>query len=235
MRRTEDEVVFGALEAFWSHSLAGEMLRVARDAETAAQAHAELASELVEAGRPFVAIDSSVDARDRDVTGGLLLVGDATDEEVLERAGIASAHVLATALSDDATNVFVTLTARAMNADMMIIARGDDRRTESKLLGCGADTVILPTEIGAAKMFRLIAQPSAEELLKRIGDSGDVDLLQADVHTPDAVADATPTVGAVQGYATLVGQAQHESILVQLSGSSGAPVEADMAVENAVS
>ena len=49
-RRTEDEVVFGALEAFWSHSLAGEMLRVARDAEAAARAHAELAAELVDAG-----------------------------------------------------------------------------------------------------------------------------------------------------------------------------------------
>lgn len=50
LRRTEDEVVFGALEAFWSHSLAGEMLRVARDAEAAAQAHAQLAAELVDAG-----------------------------------------------------------------------------------------------------------------------------------------------------------------------------------------
>lgn len=135
-----------------------------------------LAADLVAAGKPFVAIDTQANPRDKDAAGRPLIVGDASDEEVLARAGIARAHVLATVLSDDATNVFVTLTARAMNADMAIIARGDDRRTESKLLNCGANTVILPTEIGAAKMFRLIARPSAEELLERIGESGDVDV-----------------------------------------------------------
>jgi len=78
-----------------------------------------LAKELHAAGRPFVAIDtlggasSNIDGAD----GFLVIRGDATEEDVLERAGIARANVLATVMSDDATNVFVTLTAREMNPD----------------------------------------------------------------------------------------------------------------------
>jgi len=49
-QRAEDEVVFGALQAFWSLAVAQEMLDVARDAENAARANVDLSSELVEAG-----------------------------------------------------------------------------------------------------------------------------------------------------------------------------------------
>ena len=135
-----------------------------------------LARHLEEAGRAFVAIDAeSVDATAH--PGVLSITGDATDEKVLERAGIGRAGVLATVLSDDATNVFVTLTARAMNPQIMIIARGEHRRTESKLVSCGADRVIMPTDIGATKMSQLIVRPTAEEMLDRMATSGDVDLV----------------------------------------------------------
>jgi voltage-gated potassium channel len=92
---------------------------------------------------------------------------------VLAEAGIHRASVLATVLSDDATNVFVTLTAKAMNPDLTIVARGENAKTEAKLLSRGADTVVLPTAIGAAKMSQLITRPSAEELLEQITNSGD--------------------------------------------------------------
>lgn len=182
-----------------------------------------LAGDLVKARRPFVAIDSGADGQDRDVTGGLLIVGDATDEEVLERAGITRADVLATVLSDDATNVFVTLTARAMNIDMMIIARGDDRRTESKLLNCGADTVILPTDIGAAKMFRLIAQPSAEELLQRIGDSGDVDMDHLGLEFDEIQLDSTST-WVNRTLAEVEVRGAHGYLIIGVRRSSGSTV-----------
>ncbi len=138
---------------------------------------ASLARELEAAGRQFVAIDADADAVERSTSGRLLIAGDATDEQVLERAGIARAAVLATVLSDDATNVFVTLTARAMNPSLVIIARGENRRTESKLITCGADQVVMPTDIGASKMAQLIAKPTAEQILEQMTTSGDVDLV----------------------------------------------------------
>lgn len=133
-----------------------------------------LAEELAAAGKPFVAIESDETIlRHAEDMGQLVVNGDATDEYVLAEAGIHRASVLATVLSDDATNVFVTLTARAMNPDLTIVARGENAKTEAKLLSCGADTVVLPTAIGAAKMSQLITRPSAEELLERITTSGD--------------------------------------------------------------
>lgn len=136
-----------------------------------------LARELEAAGRPFVAIDADAEAIARSGGGRLLIAGDATDEHVLERAGIHRASVVATVLSDDATNVFVTLTARAMNPSLVIIARGENRRTEGKLRTCGADQVVMPTDIGASKMAQLIVRPTAEQVLEQMATSGDVDLV----------------------------------------------------------
>ena len=71
--------------------------------------------------------------------GFLSLQGDATDEDVLRRAGVARARALATVLPDDAANVFITLSARSLNRGLTIIARGEAASTESKLIQAGAD------------------------------------------------------------------------------------------------
>ena len=128
-----------------------------------------LARELKQAGQPFVVIDrDSPRVREAQERGYLVLNGDATEEHVLEQAGIQRATSLATVLSEDATNVFVTITARALNDHIEIIARGENPRTESKLLGCGANRVVLPTAIGAAKVAHLIIRPSAEHMVEQI-------------------------------------------------------------------
>ena len=130
-----------------------------------------LARELHQAGKPFVAIDSDRDRlQDAEERGYLVIHGDATDEHILQQAGIRYASTVATVLSQDATNVFVTVTARGMNPDVMIIARGENPKTEKKLLGCGANRVVLPTAIGAKKLAQLITRPTAENMLEQIQD-----------------------------------------------------------------
>ncbi len=137
-----------------------------------------LAAELHEAGHPFVAIDTGPEAAEHaELHGMLFLNGDASDEDLLQAAGIERASVLAAVISDDATNVFVTLTARAMNRELRIIARGENRRTEEKLRKCGADVVVLATEIGASRIAHQIVRPTAEEMFESISEaSGDLDL-----------------------------------------------------------
>lgn len=128
-----------------------------------------LARELAKVGKPFVAIDTDLARlQDAEARGYLVLQGDASDEEVLEAAGIRRAAVVATVLSQDASNVFVTITARAMNPDVTIIARGENPRTEKKLLGSGANQVVLPTAIGAQKVAQLITRPAAENMLDEL-------------------------------------------------------------------
>jgi len=90
------------------------------------------------------------------------MAGDATDEKVLLEAGIHRAESLATVLPDDAANVFITLSARNLNRDLRIIARGEVPSTESKLLQAGATHVVLPAHIGAERVVHLLLFPDGE-------------------------------------------------------------------------
>ncbi|MGE0608407.1 MAG: TrkA family potassium uptake protein [Pirellulales bacterium] len=134
-----------------------------------------LARELKSADKPFVVIDT--DERrlhNAEEQGYLVVNGDAAEERALEQAGIRRAAVLATVLPNDAANVFVTITAREMNPNLMIIARGENPRTEKKLLGCGANRVVLPMAIGAKKLAQLIIRPSAENMLEQLTNQGEL-------------------------------------------------------------
>ncbi len=97
-----------------------------------------VARALADEGAPFVIVDlgeeSQIAARE---SGWLFVLGDATEEEVLEKAGIRRAGSLVTALSADADNLFVTVTARTMNPDVFIVARSSHESTEAKLLNGG--------------------------------------------------------------------------------------------------
>jgi len=74
---------------------------------------------------------------------------------------------VATVLPNDAANVFITLSARALNPRLDIIARGEDPATESKLRQAGANQVVLPAHIGAERVAEIILNPSASVLLSQ--------------------------------------------------------------------
>ena len=125
-----------------------------------------LAAELSRSATPFVVVDMNEEKlNDAEARGMLVVEGNAVEEAVLERAGIARARVLATVLPDDAANVFITLTARELNPTVEIIARAENPSTEKKLLRSGASRVVLPAVIGGQRMAHLITQPGAEEML----------------------------------------------------------------------
>jgi voltage-gated potassium channel len=126
----------------------------------------QLAKELLAAGQKFVIIDTNLERlREAEALGCLVLVGDCTEEDVLKMGGIDKARVVASVLSDDAANVFLTLTARDLNPTIQIIARAESPATEKKLLRSGANRVVLPTAIGATKIANLISRPSSENML----------------------------------------------------------------------
>jgi voltage-gated potassium channel len=112
--------------------------------------------------------------------GFLSLQGDATDEDVLRLAGISRARALATVLPDDAANVFITLSARSLNRELTIIARGEAASTEGKLIQAGADRVVLPTRIGAERMAELLLYQDVAKVLSGI-KAGDLDRLGRDL------------------------------------------------------
>ena len=125
-----------------------------------------LVEELSKAGRQFVVIDNDSDRTEAiDAPGCLICEGDATEESTLLEAGVERAATLATVLPNDAANVFITLSARNLNPDIEIIARGEMPSTEPKLIQAGANRVVLPAHIGAERIAHQILHPSAENLL----------------------------------------------------------------------
>jgi voltage-gated potassium channel len=125
-----------------------------------------LAASLAESGASLVVVDRDRDKiLDAEAAGHLVVSGDAADEGVLHEAGIEHAAQLAAVLSNDAANVFVTLTATGLNRHLTVIARAEEPSSEAKLRRSGADHVILPAAIGAHRIANLITRPSAEQFL----------------------------------------------------------------------
>lgn len=107
--------------------------------------------------------------------GHLCFQGDATNEDTLRDVGIERAQALASVLPNDATNVFITLSARNLNPKLKIIARGDAVSTERKLLHAGADKVVLPTHIGAERIAEILLFPETSRLIRESGQMRDLD------------------------------------------------------------
>ena len=84
-----------------------------------------------------------------------MLSGDATDDEILQTAGVNEASGLIASLSNDADNVYIVLTARGMNPKLRIVARAIDQLSCKKLIRAGADKVVALQPVHACPTPRL--------------------------------------------------------------------------------
>jgi voltage-gated potassium channel len=115
---------------------------------------------------PFVVIEQNEDfIHAMDSKKILNIQGDATDEEILEKAKLKEAKSLIAALGTDTQNVFLILTARQLNPDIFIIGRCSYESAKKKLYAAGADLVESPYEIGAARMAMRIERPYVTDFL----------------------------------------------------------------------
>lgn len=121
----------------------------------------QAAWELKHANVPFVIIEieENKGRNNPRFSEDIILYGNAMDELVLEKAGIRRAKGLITALTTDADNVLVTLTARQMAPKIPIVARSAKLGTESKLMAAGATHIVSPYEIGGRRMAALLLNP----------------------------------------------------------------------------
>jgi voltage-gated potassium channel len=95
----------------------------------------------------------------------LYLEGDATQDEILQLAGIERAKALIATLNNDAENVFLVLTARQLNPNMTIISRASEDGADIKLQRAGANNVIMPDKMGGRRMARMVAKPDIVEFM----------------------------------------------------------------------
>ncbi|HSP27386.1 MAG TPA: potassium channel protein [Ilumatobacteraceae bacterium] len=122
-----------------------------------------VANDLVEAGHSVVVVD--IDAERVADVHYPTVVGDATLDSTLRTAGIERAKALVAALEGDAENLFVTLSARAIVPGLFIVARARQDESVPKLANAGADRVVNPQELGAARMASFVARPHVAEFV----------------------------------------------------------------------
>jgi len=125
-----------------------------------------VAQEVTARGIPIVIIENDPAkaqwALDRNY---LVIVGDATDEAVLRRAHIEQARGLASAVTSDAQNVYIVLTARGMAPHLPIMARASEEAAESKLMKAGATAVLSPYSFTGQRMAHMLTRPNVQRFL----------------------------------------------------------------------
>ncbi len=129
--------------------------------------------ELVATRTPFVVIDRDEGhlkhLSDEVAEGKMLYVhGDATHDAALQRANIKTARGVVAALTHDKDNLFVTLSARAMNAEARIVAKVVEDEAGPKMIKAGASATVSPTMIGGRRMASELIRPEVTEFLDQM-------------------------------------------------------------------
>lgn len=94
-----------------------------------------------------------------------VLVEDATLQETLDSAGTRRAKGLVAALSSDADNVYITLSARVLNPDLRIVARASSKDAKNRLLQAGANDVVMPYAFTGYRLAHGLSRPHAADFL----------------------------------------------------------------------
>jgi voltage-gated potassium channel len=131
--------------------------------------------ELLATRTPFVAIDRIEHALERlsmELCGGagkmLYVHGDATLDQVLLTAGVARARGVVAALTHDKDNLYVTLSARSLNAKARIVSKVVEDEAAPKILKAGATSIVNPTMIGGRRLASELIRPMVNEFLDQM-------------------------------------------------------------------
>ena len=118
-------------------------------------------AELERQKRRFVLTDRTGEAlKEANFQHGLVLTGDATNDELLRKAGVERARALITVVGSDADNLYITLSARLLNPKLLIVARAEEEDAETKLRKVGANKVISPYLAGAHRAVQAVLRPA---------------------------------------------------------------------------
>ena len=156
----------------------------------------QAALEIKEAGVPFVVVDpGQAAARRTEERGYLWVQGDATEDEVLARAGIRRARGLIATTANDATNMYIVLSARVLNPGLHIVSRAVDEASVAKLIRAGANRAISPYAIGGHRLAHLMLSPTVVDFFETALRKGNEALNIEDL----AVSAGSPILGKTLG------------------------------------
>lgn len=160
---------------------------------------ANVARELRATGKAFVAIEQGADAIEHyrqhwDPEGEVrILPGDASEDGLLEAAGVRHARGVFAVTGEDSQNMLISLTARQLNPAARVVARVHEVRNIEKCRRAGADEIVSPDFAGALQMASAMLRPLAagfiDEVLHRPGAMRLVDIAIPAGAAPRALGD----------------------------------------------
>lgn len=162
--------------------------------------------ELRVLGKPYVIVDHN-DEEFQDVPEGVLYYhGDATDDAVLLKLGVKRAKSLLSVVSSDAENLFVVLSARALNPDLLVVARANSESAVEKMRHAGANRVVSANQIGARSMVASAIRPTVMDFIELATLSGnlDVQIEEVNVREGSVLADKTISECELEGKMNVV-------------------------------
>ncbi len=148
--------------------------------------------ELESKGRDIIVVEKEpVDVGDKEDL--VIVEGDATRDEVLQRAGIERAYGLISVLPTDAENLYVVLSARGLNPGLLIYTRAGDESSEKKILRAGADRVVSPYRTGGMRIANMILKPAVVDFIEYATTAGnlEIQLEEVKVHEGSALGGKT--------------------------------------------
>jgi len=136
-----------------------------------------IVNELKASKIPVVVIEQDPERIEELETEHILYLNmDATTDEALLAAGLQAARGLVTAVSSDADNVFISLSAKGLRPDIFILARASDVKNENKLIRAGASRVVCPYQMGGRRMAEILHKPTVVDFLDRTMINNDLGL-----------------------------------------------------------
>jgi voltage-gated potassium channel len=131
---------------------------------------------------PFVVIERNPQRYQTALDSGVLAIdADASQEDVLKRAGIERARGLIAAVGTDAENVYTVLSARVLRPDLFIIGRSESADSARKLQRAGADRVISPYQIGAVQIAQTAIRPAVVDFFELATSSDNLELAMEEI------------------------------------------------------
>jgi len=136
---------------------------------------------------PFVVVEKDPERiKLLDEDGFAYVEGDATDDQSLISAGVQRARCLVAATGSDANNLYITLSTRALNPSIYILSRAAEEAAERKLLSAGANRVVSPYLIGAARMLNAVLRPNIVEFVDLVVERKHLELQLEEITVEDA-------------------------------------------------
>ena len=154
-------------------------------------------SELHATGRPHVGIDTNgknIEKIMESFKNEIILEGDATDNDVLLKAGITQARGLFAVTNDDNQNLVICLTARQLNPGLRIVARCNEPKNSEKMSRAGAGAIVSPASIGGMRIASEMIRPTVVSFLDIMLHDGDKNLRVEELAVPSSLVGKTLSV-----------------------------------------